>query len=208
MRMTFEGQTDLTEHRSRLSQWLDWWFEPRLRALITWIVLAFVPVLLLEDFQLNYLVYSASDFVIQTFGRYIGFSPSIVTVANVCYLAVFAWFQPLALRIGVLRGVAWIFVDCFLGTVAAYAAPGIAPILAFGHLCGIPGLLTIGVRTRPWMTFAGGAASILVAWAARSWGGFEPRSETVKYLILISNVPYAVVMLYGTSLISRRGNED
>jgi hypothetical protein len=136
--------------------------------------------------------------------RYIRYSPphSTLLASSICGLM--CWFQPFALRLGLIRGALWVISF----TVLAMAVISLQPrmfrfgfdfmwILLGGQFCGLPGLVAIGARTRAWLTLVGGALAIVILILIRA----DQASTSAAFLL--GNLPYAAVMIYGTRRINR-----
>ena len=118
-----------------------------------------------------------------------------------------SWFQPVLLRLGPARCSLWVLSYVFLGLTWASFFPdlfyrfGVTEALVVTQMCGIPGLLATGARTRAWLSLVGGAASLgcLLAkpWCVIFW-------SWLAWVLVILNLPYALVMLHGTARIKRR----
>jgi hypothetical protein len=117
--------------------------------------------------------------------------------------AMLSWFQPVVLRLGAVRVALWIAVYVLLGAGLIFSldrAPGmysVRDLIVIGHWFGVPGMVVIGARTHPWQSFVGAAAALgllaLFGWKALSFG-----SGSMVSGLILANLPYAAVMLYGT----------
>jgi hypothetical protein len=113
-------------------------------------------------------------------------------------VALFTWFQPLLLRLGLVRGAYWVMVFsavCFARVLIDENSMTTLLIASF-LAAALPGLALIGVRTRPWMIVPAAAC-----FSAAAFGLFD---EEGRLLHLAANVPYPVILLYGTRLINLR----
>jgi hypothetical protein len=96
----------------------------------------------------------------------------------------------------VFLGLAWasVFPDLFYHF-------GVTEAVVVTQMCGIPGLLATGARKRAWLSLVGGAASLgcllVKPWCAIFW-------SWLAWVLVILNLPYALVMLHGTARIKRR----
>ena len=191
---------------TKLGRWYEWWFAAQWRAFLTWMVLAIIAGRLVEidsellDRHTIWMVSALNDYgiVLNASDFYIG----NMVVAQI-------WFQPVALRIGLLRTVLWIVLASLAATVMLSVCPdrwhGLASLISVGNLAGLPGLLVTGVRTRPWLSPVGGLVSITALQLVNS---LAPTFEWLRYSFLrdtiISQAIYAAVMLWGTWRIEPR----
>jgi hypothetical protein len=188
-------------------RWIGWWLEPRWRALATWLVLAFVSGAGLVAGRNG--IDTGVKMVGDAFRSYLGISLPVELLGYFNLFALISWFQPLALRVGLVRGVIWMIAYAVLGIVVLNILgrwPGahswIENIL-LAHLCGLPGLDCIGARTRPWLSLVAGSLSVRLLALI-----YPVPHETTWFhasmLLMTANLPYAAIMLYGTRLIRRR----
>ena len=184
--------------------WLDRWFEPPWRALLTCVGLA---MLMGWAFDLG------AD---QTIGHGVGFFYEHLardlhidlpyawacgyTGSMVC---VMFWFEPLALRLNLLRGLAWLavrsvpFVLFNLNVRHDVALTQAFTLLAWSALA-VPVLC--GWRSRPWVSVIGGALM--------AGGAYYVETPVFYYegawlRIPALSLPYAAVLLYGTRRLPR-----
>lgn len=200
--------------------WLDRWLEPPWRALLTWISLA-----------------AASGFVYDRWWA-IWFDPAISWFQQVetrlapspvfnlpfwipdtaLLLLLEVWFEPLALRLNLLRGAAWIAVK--LASDLLYVATHDSMVslltrvfgsfpdfwigevwLLFWTVVLIPVLW--GWRNRPWMCLLAVSLQLIPGHLIHD-SLFD--SDIPGWIWLsraLSALPYAAVMLYGTRLLPR-----
>jgi len=174
---------------------LDRWLQPRWRALLTWVVLAALSTSVMLSERFAHALNGGVEFILdQLLTHMPSGSPwqptSYVSVFVATAVFVQCWWQPLILRLGLLRWCIWVGT-AILMTVPFTVADG-AVMWFWGVLGGVPGLAMAGRRTRPWMSIiAAGVASPLVLvdpligiWLASSLNG--------------------AVMLYGTSPLPRK----
>jgi len=117
--------------------------------------------------------------------------------------ALLSWCQPLLLRMGTLRGVMWLLLHCGLSIAVVMYWDGrethnrLLDAVLVGNLCGVPGLVAIGARTRAWLSLVGGAMSVAVL-SVVMWSGISPIHTNLPWFVMLSQAPYAAVMIYGT----------
>jgi hypothetical protein len=201
--------------RSR-RRWLDWWFAPRWRALVTWVALTvlmgwagYLGVWTIRDKMV--------DFIFGHLGRAMSTPlPMRDFALRSNGLMLIFWFEPFALRLNLLRGLAWLVLR--IGPYLIEASilwTKIPPLLRNHHyevlvpiaimassLLMVP--LLRGSRSRPWMALIGGA---LVA-------GVQYYLAIAKFPIgdglwvLAMTLPYAAVLIYGTRLLMPEEREQ
>jgi hypothetical protein len=190
---------------ARLRCWWDWWFAARWRALITWTVLAWISASLLEGGFRPWM-----DFVTRRLSAIlrsiVGYSPPAAVLEMSSVFAVMCWFQPMCLRLGILRSALWIvvYVTVGLAIYAMYSVLGerlgeaLFDAVLLPPMFGLPGLVAIGVRTRVWLSPCAAILSTIAVFAFwNSRGSLVPAA-------LLANIPYALLMLYGTRPIESR----
>jgi hypothetical protein len=190
---------------SRIAGWMDAWLAVRWRALLTWIVLAGLSGLALKMGYIDW-IEGVLRWVTTELSPYLGTLPNLRYVVICQFLVVLNWYQPVALNLGLGRCLLWIALSVVLGISAVVMLDRpyrpydnhIINLLIVGLLGGVPGLVVIGVRTRPWMTFVGAALAIglliTTGWTSKVLG-----LEALVFGMILANLPYAAVMIYGTS---------
>lgn len=209
-------------------RWLDWWLEPRWRALLTWVALATLTFPLMVSPMSRWLR-DGIDFVLVTI---ITWSPLripltghlVFKMAALAFL--WSWFPPVILRVGLWRTIAWVVTACGYRVILDLGAynddPG-PPFVACLLLCsvlGLPGLTVTGRRSRPWMSLIGIlVASVFLAAMYdsldRSWPETPFRLMPADAFtwagrfrglagIVMTHLLYGAVMIYGTDPLPRQ----
>jgi hypothetical protein len=201
---------DLPQSRMELSlakieTFIDWWLAPRWRALITWMALCWVSLAVLK-YDKSRGVSAAIVWFSGTLKSVIGYSPSNELLRVCAILALLSWFQPVCLRLGITRCVLYSFIYIGLGLAVLrsgpfFLTPQLGEAVLVTPILGLPGLLSIGVRTRARLSPVGGFLS-LCAFLGLTYHA----SRSADLTFLLGNLPYAVVMLYGTRLIRHQSN--
>ena len=185
--------------------WLDWWCAARWRALLTWVALSW----LMMRFD-NYWVRPVTIDWIASWpfpsaaGRWY-FGEMWLWA---CTYSLMGWFQPILLRLSLVRTVVWIGILVLSVEVpkvgmsnGVMVSQGNAPWMINDFVSAtLPGLALIGERSRPWMMIVAAALSVFVQWLSGSiaeWLGFQ-RGQLYYANLVISSLPYAAVLLYGT----------
>jgi hypothetical protein len=186
--------------------WLDQWLAVRWRALGTWVVLAICTGLFLQHCFDRWIGEAIRVVVLKFSSLGLALPVPFLELCNI--FALLSWYQPVILRLRAIRCVLWVVSYVLLGLFVAYFFPDLfyryrfSEAAVIAQLCGIPGLVVIGARTRPWMTLAGGVISLLALLAQPLgilfWSWFA-------WVLFVVNLPYAVVMIYGTRRFKRRG---
>jgi hypothetical protein len=195
-----------TSVHARLGAWADWWLAPRWRALITWVVLAFLSACVIES-GVRSSMDSVARWVSMMLTSLIAYTPPAWILEMSSVFAAASWFQPLCLRLGVLRSALYILIYVIVGLIIL---PGRSFIdseplhdaMLLAPMLGLPGLVAIGIRTRPMLSFPAAALSILAGFL------FWTRDGSLTSALLLANLPYAVAMLYGTRLVDRHARND
>ena len=202
---------------ARAACWIDGWLAVRWRAYITWIILAAASGLTLE-LELTRWLERVIDLISNWLLANVGYSPPTRIIVMCHIFVLLSWFQPVALRLGAVRVLFWMIAYSALGIAAVFISmsrqPGrdtLLDLLLVGHLCGFPGLVAIGARTRPWLTFVGAAAALILL-KATNWKMTSVGSGSLMLGMIIANLAYGAVMVYGTerrdSRITDRWRED
>jgi hypothetical protein len=170
-----------------------------LRALVTWTFLAGFSAWLLESSYRGWIDLVTRRLSI-TMQALAGYTPPATILEMSSVFAVMSWFQPICLRLNIFRSALWILIYVVVG-LAIYAMyfqfPNRFDEAAFDALLltpmfGLPGLVTVGVRTRPWMSPGGAILSMIVVYVF-----WDPHGSLAP-AALLANIPYAALMLYGT----------
>jgi len=191
-------------------QFLDHWFAPRWRALLTWVLLA-----VLVGAVMDYAGLRRADAVFWTMGLMNRLLPAPLAAAihKVAFCVNFEllslWVEPLALRLSLWRGLAWLSLR-----VAPRAAWGFLFVgirfetgYAISIFCMVATCLVLwGWRSSPWMPLIGAAlASVadLVVQGLMRAGGYLPFNALLPNWIdaTVTSLGYAIPLLYGTSLL-------
>src|SRR5687768_12483202 len=100
-----------------LSRWLDRWLEPRWRALLTWVALAVIATGLWTPPISIGLTSLQKDLLRPVPIAQLGMIGMIPFIAAPVFLE--TWFQPIVLRLGLVRTVIWITaaIGCHFATV-------------------------------------------------------------------------------------------
>ena len=134
--------------------WLDDWFSARWRALASWMLLVGLSQSALE-YGAGPALDHAASIVAATLQRYVGFSPPEWVMLTFSVFTLLCWFQPIVLRLDLIRGVLWVMTYAVFGTaltsllsVSRSITVDVAWRLVVGQCCGLPGLVAIGARSR------------------------------------------------------------
>jgi hypothetical protein len=197
-----EGQSELP--LCQTETWLDWWCAVRWRAFLTWVALSW----LMMRFDNYWSRQVALDWITTRL------APSTArgwfltsTWVSLCTACLMGWFQPILLRLSLVRTIAWIgtlVLGDLLPDVLALHGEFRWMYYEF-YSASLPGVVLIGERSRPWMIIPAAALSVFIQCVSMSlaeWQGFS--SGHVYYAdFVISSVPYAAVLLYGTRRLLR-----
>jgi len=195
-------ETDVPSGPGR--NWLDQWVAVRWRALGTWLVLSLATGLFLDH---GYsLVTAWISFVLVPLAK-AGIAPP-PRLLELCFIfGALSWFQPVLLRLGAGRCALWVVSYVLLGLGCASVFPDLfygfrmTEAVVVTQMCGIPGLTATGARRRAWLSLFGGVLSLgallVYPWGVVFW-------SWLAWVLVIINLPYAVVMLHGTARIKRR----
>jgi hypothetical protein len=120
-----------TPFAARLSSWLDWWFTPRWRALLTWVILACLGSEL-PNFIGGHLFGVVIQGPTDLFNRisplkvpsYLGYTFTELLNDSLPYV----WFEPFALRLSLPRSVAWLALRIAPVFILNYPSPLHSPI--------------------------------------------------------------------------------
>ena len=188
--------------------WLDRWFEPPWRAFLSWMVLAAAMGWVL-DHGGSRLIRSMVGFLFTQLNPMLPAPlPPMVqgfAMSSNAMLLLF-WFEPFALRLNLLRGLAWLSLRC--SAFAAFVWFALWPHALSGSLglaasSVLSGAVLHGCRTRPWMSVPGGVLM------AATFYSFEPSAypPALWQWIPAMTFPYAAALIFGTRLIPRAGRE-
>ena len=184
--------------------WLDRWFEPPWRAFLSWIALA-AAMGWVVDHGGEELIVRAVGFPFDHLDTMLP-APlpfrmrEIAGLSNIALLLF--WFEPFALRLNLLRGLAWLSLRCGL-FAAVVALPLLSHVqqgsLSFAASSMLSGALLLGCRTRPWMSVPGG-----VLMAAINYCFERSAHHPAPWLWFpAATFPYAAALIFGTRLIPR-----
>jgi hypothetical protein len=196
-----EDATASVSHRL----WLDRWFAPRWRALLTWMLLVALVVFW-------------RDLMVKYWGRYFAFlgryspvalPPSLYWPAFDVNLALaWVWFEPFALRLNLRRGVAWVILRLAPAQMSRYSPFILWNILPIPYLwCeqfwpilsgAALALVLRGWRTRPWMPILCWALLLAASTPLNKLARVVPGWLACALLAL----PFAIPLLYGTRLLT------
>lgn len=184
--------------------WLDRWFEPPWRALLTWVVLAMLGSLAnspTRGHKVVEMVYLVLDLLARALHTLLPHEMwEIGILSNLCLLVF--WIEPLALRLNLLRGLAWIGLRSvpFVGSLVFLPYEG-KLMLPFVILACSPlsALVLKGWRSRPWMLLIGAA---LMAGVFLFLQSLQLHGNGWFQLPAMS-LPFAAVLLYGTRRLPR-----
>jgi hypothetical protein len=186
-------------------RWLDWWFTPRWRALVTWFALTAIGV---EVLRVNYFwFYTTSRWPIGYLNRFIpGPLPPVfedIAFSLACSVLVI-WFQPLALRLSFRRGMAWVglpFAAEILAQLVSDSPKHHSEWIWYAMQCGSAAVqcwILWGWRSRPWMWLP----TRVLTWTLETYiGRALPYSFYWHYFALVA-LPGAALLLYGTRLLT------
>lgn len=185
-------------------RWLDGWFAPPGRALLSWLALAAVMGVAF-DLGAARLITDWVGFFFDDLDR-IAPRPVHPAVRVLAIAANFAlltfWFEPLVLRLSLLRGVVWLGLRIVLNLVAYlfnqtdFALHNALAIFVWALLT-VPVLR--GVRHHPWRAALGGMLMATIAGACLHW-----RMDGASWWMQPATIlPYAVVVLFGTRRLPR-----
>jgi hypothetical protein len=178
--------------------WLDRWFEPRWRALLTWLGLVVLVGVAVDFGGLQ----GARKMVGAFFDQLDPMLPTPVglrirvfaTMSNI--FALLFWVEPLALRLNLLRSVTWVGVRSASFVLAAgIATEKVTWLVAMMAASAVAALLLRGRRSRPAMPLFAGA---LVCVEISIYERFGVSVGTFWMFALVTSLPYALVLLYGT----------
>jgi hypothetical protein len=188
-------------------RWLDGWFEPRWQAVLIWLTLAGVSGAVIDTRAFQWGFDNLYGTLIKQTAR-LGLAVpgglrEIIAFCNVFVLM--TWFHPVALRLNLSRTLIWLAICttcCFAFFIIEFRYWDRLGVLFFTAGPGIAGLALIGWRTRPLMSVV---ASVLAACVVQCLLWFQVRTASGPYwLILMAvNLPYALVMIYGTKPLAR-----
>jgi hypothetical protein len=156
---------------------MDWWFAARWRALIAWVAFACISAAVIDSTPREWVGFVTSR-LWNILRSLIGYSPPAAVLEVSSVFGLMCWFQPVCLRLGIIRSALWIVIYVAVGL----AIHTIYPLMAgrFGAalfdalllmpLFSLPGLAAIGVRTRPWLSPCASILSsiaLYVLWSPR-----------------------------------------
>jgi len=190
--------------------WIDRWLEPRWRALLTWVVLAVLMTLITQSERFMGSVAAGVAWVFEgllggvlfeLLPRLIGSNAIVIGMVSTSVLAS-AWYQPLVLRVGLLRWSIWMCANLLITAAAFAAAPALltGPEWVSGLFYGLPGLAILGRRTRPWMSLVAAGVATVIGYSWWVSGRSDPWLNACWWTII-----YGAVMLYGTEPLARNG---
>lgn len=199
---------DNTSRAARISRWLDWWFTPRWRALLTWIVCSGIGGLVwggIGGEQIWAMIDGAFNFAAKLSPLPLPRSvPVIAFLANTAFLIY--GIEPFALRLSPGRGAAWLGLR--IGAVILYRAFSniaydFSMALPLNAASTLPASVAMAAvlyrwRTRPWMTIIAAAFSI-AAWQVNDSMVF--RDSSLWWWSSSCALSFAAVMIYGTRLL-------
>jgi len=181
-------------------QWLDWWFAPRWRALLTWVVLTAIGAAVFYAYPDEYGYVAKQPIVILDHFLPAPLPPGFYALAlHSNFLLLLVWFQPLALRLNLWRGLTWISLT--LVAISLFHILGTRNLWTWNIIYGASSALRCGVlwgwRKRSWMC--------LPAWAAAEALWLTPLLRLRLPFCLgwaVSALPTAALLLYGTRLLA------
>lgn len=200
---------------SRAVEWLEWWLEPRWRALLTWVGLAVITAVLFESGGAEWLVSATFHVLIDS--SPLAMPMALKSVAHVSSLAfLWCWFPPVVLRLGLPKTCVWIAVfeasSCLFSPIAsplACASPSMpASEIDFVLLTGFYGLP--GVATgNPRLFWVSMFAGLISAQAFGECTGFvrthfspgPPFWNTFPVGFACGQIAYAALMLHAKRLV-------
>jgi len=186
-----------------LARWSEWWFTPRWCALLTWFALTAITIALRDA---NAYRFNAMTQQPITYLQRLLQVPLLPVLHNMAYTLtvwlLLIWFQPLALRLSLWRGMAWI------------SLPLVAEILWQVHIA------FAGYDSQwPWFAIQCGSAAlqcwVLWGWRSRPWMCLPAQAATSALMIsasflpslpfwltrAVNTLPQAALLLYGTRLL-------
>jgi hypothetical protein len=189
-----------TAHARSLWLWLDWWFEPRWRALLTWLILVMLDARIIQHFSYNRLeravtwpIKAINDWI--PISLLLGYTPILLSL-NIALAMI--WFEPLALRFNLWRGIAWLFLRAVPWVIISRFSTNVWESLGVILFFDIAIIIILrGWRSRPWM--------ILICWVllvgAILWKKTTSMNTPYWVQSAILSACYALPMLYGTQLL-------
>jgi len=203
--------TDDTPLVARLARWSEWWFTPRWRALLTWLLFSMLSSAAFES-----LLFSRLDLTLRLRFRSnaMHWSPILLSVhyADLLYFTIrgvnFAliafWLEPLALRLSSLRSAVW-FASRFIPGLVVYFVDDIFPsmnrvesLACYKLLPAVTMMLALrGWRSRPWMCLVAPLASEAIGELTVSI------DANIRQCFFdgINTLAFAATLLYGTRLL-------
>jgi small-conductance mechanosensitive channel len=184
--------------------WLDWWFAPRRRALLTWVVLGALMRGLTTFWHEG-----IATFIVRPLDQILQRLPlshalfwdvnSSVTETN--FMLLNCWFEPFALRLSLRRGAVWVVLRIVPWVLWPVALARYESYLLYYLMYAVAGVAAVfvlrGRRSRPWM------AAIAIALTLGSYrlvyALWEP---PVLLWDMIEVVLSGVLLLYGTRLLT------
>jgi hypothetical protein len=172
---------------------------PRWRALLTWVGFA-----VLAGAVTNWVGFEGFNKIYEGFENLVNLiSPVRVSreymnlVMSVNLFLAWIWYEPVVLRLNLVRGAAWLILRVTqLWSFGSVAGPGDNGAAAVIGILAIAGMVPVlwNWRSRPWMPLVGSTLSFeFAALVVRT----HPRVGFLFWVPIFS-LPVAVVMLYGT----------
>jgi hypothetical protein len=194
----------LSNYWKKVAVAVDLWLLVRWHALLTWLLLGGVTFWIVRQRWLYFEVY---DFALRATAEVtsrtgLSIREDMLRMAGTAGMIV--WYQPVVLRLGILRGAAWMTIAAIgWGMTCWIPDTGVSmysPIVA-GIITGLTGLAAIGRRRRVWLAFVGGAldAVAIQATFADKWSAWL----VPWYCCVVLGWALAIVMIYGTDPISK-----
>jgi hypothetical protein len=124
------------------------------------------------------------------------------------WVACSVWFQPVVLRLGLIRAGLWIVVSTVVWTIWFGPFAGVHPwvgILGQATAFAIAGLTAAGQRSRPWMSIVAGLVSMIAFILVYPRLEFLLSGGRFWVYSALLELPLAVVMVYGTERLARTG---
>jgi hypothetical protein len=200
-----EGERAMTEPDAAPAPrwpWLDRWFEPPWRALLTWVGLATLGGWA-YDHGTRYAIMTNADWVFDKLARQLP-KPLLLEMRNFSvscnsYLLYF-WMEPLALRLNLRRGLAWFGLRIApFAVVPAFIGLNVASLTISIVACStLAALVLHGWRSRPLMALAAGILDCVVI---QAFVRFDLGGTWMAALAM--TLPYAAILLYGTRRLPR-----
>jgi hypothetical protein len=195
--------------------WLDRWLEPPWRALLTWLALAALSGYTLDAGGWN-AINRVTNFFLSTLKQIqpIPIPAWLSYAARLSNWFLFVvWFEPLILRLNLLRGLAWLGLRILPFAVVAMFHSRINDWeMALGWLVSSSVVVPVLWRQRSpsWVSAIAGVIVAGVQYGLESYYLQRKIGYPTWILLTATTLPYAAIMLYCTRLISseeRMGNQ-